>query len=669
MGYKILILITAILLTAACGGQPGEEEARRETLPEPQHVASENAESLIPREVLFGNPERILPQLSPDGERIAYIAPADEILNIWIMDRDGGNVRQLTHDESRGIINFDWAKNGRQILYTRDESGEENTHVYLMDVDSGQAVDITPHEDVKAYVSAMDKDQPDRVLIEMNRSNPMFFDVYSCDLTTGELTLLQDNPGYDENGNIVLGYQTDRDMNVRMYVGIDPATGEWSYWIRDDAEDEWSLLMTASPLDEVLPRKFTEDGSGLYLTSNRETNTTQLYLMDLATGEKTHIAGDSLADVGGIFWDPFTGQPRACSFHYLRRRVEVLDERLREEFDLLRNFHEGDFAPTGRDRADSTWVVVYFTIDNPAEYFLYDRRTGEIDSLFTAIPELENYEMADMEPVIIQSRDGLELTSYLTLPGRGDPPYPLMLFVHGGPWARDYYGYSPFVQLFADRGMAVLQVNFRGSHGFGKEFLNASNKEWGAAMQDDLTDAVLWAIDEGIADPDRIVIGGGSYGGYAVLAGLAFTPDLYCCGVDFFGPSNLVTFRETVPPYWKPLDAMMDIRIGNLEEDLDMLQDRSPLNHVDSIRAPLFVAQGANDPRVVKAESDQMVDALREMGREVTYAVYENEGHGFLVEANRLDFAGRVEEFLYLHVPGLECELFEPPQDAQVHLE
>jgi dipeptidyl aminopeptidase/acylaminoacyl peptidase len=314
-------------------------------------------------------------------------------------------------------------------------------------------------------------------------------------------------------------------------------------------------------------------------------------------------------------------------------------------------------------------------MDNPAVYYVYDRRNTDARELFTAIPALDEYTLRPMEGVEITSRDGLVLPSYVTTPDPerfGEGPWPTIMMVHGGPWYRDYYGYDPFSQLFADRGFAVLQVNFRGSTGFGKAFLNAANKEWGAAMQDDITDGVHWAVEQCIADPDRVVILGGSYGGYAALAGAVFTPGTYCAVVDFFGPSNLVTFIETIPPYWKPMLAMMNIRVGDIDNEADraMLEDRSPLNHVQNITVPIFIAQGANDPRVVQAESDQMVEALRSMNTPVVYVLYTNEGHGFVHEENRLDFAGRVEEFLYLSVPGpgIECELFIPPAAAAVEL-
>ncbi len=666
------VLAIAVLLTVmACGEEgtpavPEDGNGQRDTV---QHVESEGAGSLIPRTVLFGNPERLGPQLSPDGERIAYIAPVDSVLNLWVMNVDGSQPRQLTYDTNRGVTDYFWAKNNIDILYMQDQAGEENTHVYRLNVETEEVTDLTPFEGVKAYVSDTDRDQPNTVIIDMNRNNPMFFDVYSCDLETGELTLLQENPGTLDNGDMVLGYMTDQDLNIRGMATINPNDGTISFFIRDSPGGEWLEFVSFSALDTVEPERFSEDGTGIYYQSNLESNTTKLLYQDLETGEVTEIAHDTLADIGGVSFDPFTGRPRAVSFHYLRRNVEVLDPSIEEDYEFLGGFNPGDFGVASSDLADSTWIVAYFTPQSPAVYYVYDRTTQEMSFLFNAIPALDDYQLAEVEPLIIKARDGWELPSYLTLPKtQENGPLPMVLYVHGGPWARDYYGYDPFAQMLADRGFAVLQVNFRASSGFGKDHLNAGNKAWGGLMQDDLTDAVRWAISEGIADPERVVIMGGSYGGYATLAGVAFTPDLYCAGVDFFGPSNLITFRETVPPYWRPMDALMDIRVGDLEEDSLMLEERSPLNFVEDITVPMLIVQGANDPRVVQAESDQMVQALRENGNEVYYLVYGNEGHGFAIEANRLEFAGRVEEFLYNHVPGVECQMYQEVPNSTVQI-
>lgn len=677
---KRLLLALPFLLLFACGNsdEPGEaltgDDAVEETFVEPEHVASENTGRMIPREILFGNPEKVGPQLSPDGSMIAYIAPVDAVLNLWVMNRDLSEPRQLTYDTNRGVTNYFWAENGTDILYMQDEAGEENTHVYRLNVATGDVVDLTPFEGVKAYVSATDEDQPNTILIETNDQNPMFFDVYSCNLETGELTMVADNPGTDENGDMVLGFMPDEDMNIRMYYAINADTGFITVYHRWDADSAWEELQSFSSNDEWGPRSFTKDGKGIYLTSNLESNLSAFYYMDLETGEQTYITSDDKADVGGVGFDPHTGEPRSISFNYLRRRREILSESIAPDMDFLAEFHEGDFGTSSRDNADSTWIVVYYTIDNPAVYYLYDRTDQSMVEMFTAIPALADYQLAAVEPVEITSRDGFILPSYLTLPDDGfygEGPYPTIMYVHGGPWARDYYGYEPFCQLFANRGFAVLQVNFRGSTGFGKEFLNAGNQQWGKDMQNDITDGVAWAIENGYADPERVVILGGSYGGYATLAGAAFTPELYCAAVDFFGPSNLNTFMETVPPYWKPLKAMMDIRVGNPENEADRLrlEETSPLNFAENMTMPMFIVQGENDPRVVIEESDQMVAALREIGTEVLYVVYGEEGHGFAHEENRLDFAGRVEEFLYLNVPGVECQFFTPVEGSTARIE
>lgn len=671
--FRCSSVAAIFLLLLGCGKEAQEPSAA--ALPEPEHVASPGAESLIPRAVLFGNPERVGPQLSPDGSTIAYIAPAEGVLNLWLMDVAGGSTSQLTFDEDRGVMDFQWAENGRHILYMQDEAGEENTHVYRITVETGEVLDLTPFPGVKAYVSDSNPKFPDMVLIEMNRDNRMFFDVYRCDLTTGGLEMAMDNPGTTENGEMVLGHVADMNLEIRLQVTIHPETGLISVFHRWDDESEWELLKSFSSEDSWYPERFTEDGTGLFVQSNLESDRTGLYLYDIASGTETLVVADSTSDIAGVSYDPFTGEPRAAAFYYLRRTLRVLDPAIEPDIRFLSGLREGDFTTVSRDNADSTWIVAFSTIDNPAVYYVYDRRADEARELFTALPALDGYALRPMEGVEIPSRDGLVLPSYLTTPDPerfGEGPWPTIAMVHGGPWYRDYYGFDPFTQLFADRGFAVLQVNFRGSAGFGKAFLNAANRQWGAAMQDDITDGVLWAVEQGIADPDRVVILGGSYGGYAALAGAVFTPEIYCAVVDFFGPSNLVTFLETIPPYWKPMLAMMNIRVGDIGDDADraMLEDRSPLNHVEKITVPIFIAQGANDPRVVQAESDQMVEALRSMGTPVVYVLYTNEGHGFVHEENRLDFAGRVEEFLYLSVPGpgIECELFVPSAEASVEL-
>ncbi|MCD4708512.1 MAG: alpha/beta fold hydrolase [Candidatus Sabulitectum sp.] len=671
---KCTILVPLLLLLASCNGETPAEEIVQEPFVEPEHVCSDNAERLIPRSVLFGNPERTDPQLSPDGTMIAYIAPAGTVLNLWVMNRDLSEPRQLTFDTGRGVTDYFWAENDVHLLYMQDEAGEENTHVYRLDVVTGEVTDLTPFEGVTAFLTASDKDQPNTILVQTNQESAMFFDGYKCDLLTGELTMIFDNPGMDENSDMVVDFMPDEDLNVRMYFAISPENGFITMHHRWDEESPWEELISYSSNEEWRPRRFSDDGRGLYITSNLESDLTGLYYLDIESGEEICISSDSLADVSELSFNPHTGEPRSVTYNYLRCRCEILDESIVSDMDFLAEFHEGDFEVVSRDHADSTWIVVYYTVHNPAVYFLYDRTDGSICEIFTAIPALENYNLAEVEPVEITSRDGFILPCYVTRPDSefyGEGPYPTIIKVHGGPWSRDSYRYQRFCQLYANRGFAVLQINFRGSTGFGKEFLNAGNQQWGRNMQNDLADGVNWAIENGIADPERVVILGGSYGGYAALAGAAFTPGLYCAAVDFFGPSNLNTFMETIPPYWRPLKALMDIRVGNPDDEADraMLEEVSPVNFPENITMPILIVQGENDPRVARAESDQMVEALRGVGTEVLYVVYDEEGHGFEQEENVIDFAGRLEEFLYLNVPGVECELFEPLEGSTARIE
>ncbi|HOD19601.1 MAG TPA: S9 family peptidase [Candidatus Fermentibacter daniensis] len=620
-------------------------------------AASAGLPGMIPRDVLFGNPERLAPELSPDGSLIAYIAPAGGVLNLWLMNADGSDPRQITFDEGRGVTNYFWAENGRHILYMQDQAGEENTHVYRLDVATGEVTDLTPFEGVKAYVSATDRDNPDMILIEMNADNPMLFDSYEADLNTGALTLVESNPGF------ILGWIPDENLVVRVAFAMDGEGGQML--MEKDSEGGWTPFLSWGVEEQVYPVRMTGDGSGIYLNSTLGSNTSRLVRYDFATGEETVLASDPLCDAGRVFFDESTVEPRAVSFTHLRTRVEILDPSLQVDYDYLATVHEGDFFITSADHADDRWIVGYTSVDNPLNYYLYDRSEGTAAFLFSAIPALEDYELAEVRPLLIPARDGLMLPSYLTLPAGVDTTgLPTVLFVHGGPWARDHYGYDPITQLLANRGFAVLQVNFRGSSGFGRDFLNAANREWGGAMQDDITDAAMWAVEQGYADPGRLVIAGASYGGYATLAGVAFTPDLYAAAVDLFGPSNLITFRQSVPAYWRPMDALLDARIGSLDEDADMLADRSPMNHADEIRTPLLVIQGANDPRVVQAESDQLVEALRTAGTAVEYVLYADEGHGFALEANNLDFAGRMEEFLARHIEGVRFEPWTPVEGS-----
>jgi dipeptidyl aminopeptidase/acylaminoacyl peptidase len=672
MKKAVLVLAALFPFTGFGSDSPG---LASQPMPEREYAASSGADGLIPRHVLFGNEERVAPRLSPCGESIAYAASVDGVMNLWLMDSDGGNPNQLTFDENRGVRYFFWAHNGDHIIYIQDETGEENFHVFRLTPDTGEVMNLTPFPGVRAHIFSLNPRHPDTVLLEMNKNDPSFFDVYSCDLRTGELTMVGDNPGVTPDGDMVLEFMADLDLIVRLKLTIHPETGDYTIHHRWDSNSPWEPLNRHGADDEWSPESFTADGQAFFVRSNLNRDKTALYRFDIASGTEGLIAEDDLSDIVSVSYDPLAGEPRIASFNYLRKTLRVLDSSIEDDIRFLQYLREGDLSIVSRSADDETWIVSFSTIDNPLVYFVYHRDEMRARELFTAMPALEDYTLRPMTGIEIRSRDGLTLPSYITTPDParyGEGPWPTILMPHGGPAWRDYYGYDPFTQLFADRGFAVLQVNYRGSTGFGKAFLNAGNKEWGGAMQDDLTDGVLWASEEGIADPDRVVILGFSYGGYAALAGAVFTPELYCAVVDVFGPSDLITFQERMPPYWIPWQAQMNNAIGNPNdpEDRAMLESRSPVHFVERISVPIFIAQGANDPRVVQAESDQMVEALRRIGTPVLYALYNNEGHGFANESNRLDFVGRVEQFLYSSVPGpgIECEMFIPPSEADVTL-
>jgi len=605
---------------------------------------------LIPREVLFGNPSRLSPRLSPDGESLAFLAPKDGVLNVWVgpvgSPIDGDGFEPITDDRKRGIRLFFWAEDNRHIVYLQDEGGDENWRVHAVDPATKEDRDLTPFEDVQAQILDKNRHFPDGLLVALNRENPELHDAYRLTLSTGDLDLLAKNPGN------VVGWVADRDFEVRAAVTATPEGGS-ELLLREG--DDWNKLIGWDKEDALSsgPVGFAEDAGKMYLLDSRGANAARLVLMDLSSRKTEVLVEDPRYDVSGVVVHPDTHAVQAAAVQRARTEWFVLDEAVREDFEALENLGRGDFSVTSRDRADENWLVAVDSDDGGASYHAYDRRAKRGEHLFDARPELADYALAKMEPVSFTSRDGLEVEGYLTLPpGVAPENLAMVLNVHGGPWARDGWGYDPEAQWFANRGYACLQVNFRGSTGYGKEFLNAGNREWGGRMHDDLVDAVGWAVERGVADPDRVAIYGGSYGGYAALVGATFTPDLFRCAVDIVGPSNIITLIESVPPYWKPLIATFTERVGDPETEPEFLKSRSPLFFVDRIRIPLLIAQGANDPRVKQAESEQIVSAMKERGVDHEYLLFEDEGHGFARPENRLKFYSAAEEFLAKHLGG-----------------
>jgi dipeptidyl aminopeptidase/acylaminoacyl peptidase len=602
---------------------------------------------LIPREVIFGNPERADAKISPDGSRMAYLAPEEGVLNVWVGDVGGDEYRPVTRDRDRGVRIYCWAHDGEHILYLQDVGGDENWRLHRVHLPSGTVDDLTPFENVQVQVAAHDKRHPDELLLAMNKEDERLHDVYRLSLTGGQLDLVAKNPGN------VMGWVADADHRVRAALAATPQGGT-ELLVRDEPQEDWRSLFTWSPEDSLTsaPYGFTLDGESLYLVDSRESNTARLVRMNIASGEIDVLAQDPEYDVSGAVVHPDTKGVQMVAFTRARTDWIALDPAVEADLAEIAKLNPGDFELVSRTHDDNVWVVAYTEDNHPVSYHAYDRSEKRAEFLFYSRPVLAQYTLAHMEPISFEARDGLTVHGYLTLPPGTRDPIPMVLNVHGGPWHRDIWGYDPESQWFANRGYACLQVNFRGSTGYGKQFLNAGDREWGGKMHDDLVDAVRFAVEQGYADPDRIAIYGGSYGGYAALVGATFTPDLFCCAVDIVGPSNLITFIETIPPYWSTYLEMLHDRVGEPAQDADFLKSRSPLYRVDEIRIPMLIAQGANDPRVKQSESEQIVAVMRDKGIEHEYMLFEDEGHGFAKPENRLKFYAAAERFLARQLGG-----------------
>ena len=613
--------------------------------------------TLIPREVLFGNPERTSPRLSPDGGRMAYLAPDEGVLNCWVRTVGLEDDRAVTKDRGRGIRTFFWAHDNRHLLYLQDADGDENWSLYSVNLETDEIRDLTPFENVRVNEVFTDPNFPDDILLSLNRRNPEVFDLHRLRLSSGEVEPEAENPGH------YVGWLTDNDFRVRGATAALPEGG-FQLLVNPVPGAEFEPCLTWGPEDNGGCLGFTPDGEHLYIEDSLESDTTELYTVDLKAQGRKVLSRDERVDLGPVLVHPTRHHVQAVGTSLDQLRWQVLDESIAEDFAVLEKVHEGELNLVSRDLADRTWLTAYTSDQEAVAYYAYDREKREATYLFSNRSDLGDYTLAPMRPAEIPARDGLMLHSYLTLPAGEARNLPLVLNVHGGPWARDSWGYDPEAQWLANRGYAVLQVNYRGSTGFGKKFMNAGNREWGAKMHDDLLDAVDWAVSEGVADRERVCIYGGSYGGYAALVGAAFTPDVFCCAVDIVGPSNICTLIESVPPYWKPLLSIFRIRVGDLETERDFLESRSPLFQADRINIPMLIAQGANDPRVKQAEAEQIVEALRATGKDLDYLLFEDEGHGFARPENRMAFYAAAEAFLARHLGGRS----EPPGDAEAEI-
>ena len=607
---------------------------------------------LIARDALFGNPERSIVQISPDGKYLSWVAPVDGVLNVWVAPADDpGKARAVTSDKARGIRNYSWSYQPDTLLYLRDSGGDEDFHLFAVDLLTGKATDLTPFPKTTAQISGVSALHPESILVGMNDRDAQWHDLYRVDLATGKRTLVE------KNEQQIGGYLADAGYKVRYAQKSRPDGGQDI--LQPDGKGGWTKYDDI-PFEDSLsttPAGLTTDGKTLYMIDSRGRNTAALYAIDVASGTKKLVLEDARADVGNSLSDPKTGVVQAVAVDYLREEWTATDPAIAADLKKLEALGPGNVSVNSRTYDDKTWIVVYSAAEAPVVYYRYDRGgDGKLTKLFSARPKLDGKPLVPQWPQEIKSRDGKTLVSYLTLPksadansdGKADNAVPLVLFVHGGPWARDSYGYSGYAQWLANRGYAVLSVNFRGSTGFGKEFTNAGNGEWAGKMHDDLLDAVQWAVKSGVTTSDQVAIMGGSYGGYATLAGLTFTPDTFACGVDIVGPSNLNTLLSTVPPYWASFFEQLAKRMGDprTEDGKKWLVERSPLTHADKISKPLLIGQGANDPRVKQDESDQIVKAMQAKNIPVTYVLFPDEGHGFQRPENSKAFNAVSEGFL-----------------------
>jgi dipeptidyl aminopeptidase/acylaminoacyl peptidase len=602
---------------------------------------------LIPRDLLLGSPKRWQPIISPDGATLAYLAPDDRgILQIW--------VRTLGKDDDRCVSrarretpSYGWSWDSKTILYAQDSEGDENWHLIAIDLDSGNIRDLTPWQGVRCHYWIRSARRPGELLALLNVRNRKAMDVWRIDLRTGAATLEVENPGD------VAWYIADDDLVTRASRGYTPAGGS-EVRARLGESAPWRTLVRTAADEEAAPIDFSEDGREVYLRSSVGRDTLCLIAIDIESGRVREVAGTEGLDVEHVMIHPTRHTIEAVSFEPERSVWQVVDASISAEFEQLAQLDEGTFRVVSRDLDDGKWIVSFSVPHRAIHYYLWDRTTKASTFLFKHRPDLDAYTLAEVRPIKYQARDGLEIRGYLTLPpGLEERNLPLVVHPHGGPMFRDYWSPNIWTQHLANRGYAVLQPNYRGSSGYGKRHLHAGDRQFGRAMQDDLTDGVKWAVAAGIADPSRIAIFGGSYGGYAALAGAAFTPELYRCAISLCGPSNLSTMIKTFAPYFG-MRAIWNARAGNPDDpaDEDLLRAASPLFAAHRIKIPMLIEQGTNDPRVMQAESEQIVDAIEKSGGSATYILYPDEGHGLVRRENNKDFMARAEKFLAEHLGG-----------------
>lgn len=639
---------------------------------------------LLPREIFFARGNKSGAKISPDGKYISYKTPSEKkIPNVWIKTIGKNDDRMVTQETTHGVPGYYWAYDSKHIIYMMDSEGDENFHVYAVNIETGVTRDLAKFKGVKAQNIQMSKNHPHEILVGLNVRDKRHFDMYRVNLKTGKLELDTENPGD------VRWWLADHNLVIRAAVALNPKDISTTLRVRDSADKPWRDLIVW-PFGETghlegygseIAVAFTKDGKALYVSAAFAGDQTQLAKVDVKTGKVIKIVAShpkasiwnvmtlTLYDRAQVMFHPKTGEVQAVGFEYLKPEWKVYDPELKKDFQVLKQVHEGEFDIKSRDLANNKWIVGFYSDHSKGAYYIYDRVSKKAELLFETAPHLKKYKFAPMKPLVIKARDGLDIPCYLTLPlGVPAKNLPMVLLIHGGPWARYQWGFSGFVQFLANRGYAVLQVNFRGSAGFGKKFLNAGNGQWGVgSMQHDITDAAGWFIKNGTADSKRIAILGASYGGYAVLAGLTFTPDLYTCGIDICGPSNVKTLVESMPDWWYLIKQRWLRRMGNVLKDETLNRRISPYYHAHKIKAKLMIIHGVNDPRVKIEESAQIVETMRKNKKEVTYVVYPDEGHGVGRPQNLVDMRGRLETFLAKHLGG-RCQPWEKVPGSSAEL-
>ena len=598
----------------------------------------------IPLEDFFKNPEKSSYQISPNGSFYSFMAPYKNRMNIFIQKIGDSSITQITFEEARDIAGYFWPNN-EQIVFLKDEGGDENFHLFGVNIDGSNTISFTDFEGVRAQIIDDLPDQKNFVIIGLNKRNKQVFDPYRLNLKSGEISLLAENPGN------IQGWMFDHDGKLRVATAIVDGVNQ-SILYRENEEDEFKTIITTNFKEGFNPQFFTFDNKNIIGSSNLGRDKYAIVEFDPINAKEVRVlyANDDY-DVNGAGYSRKRKVITAAYFESWKSERHYFDSTSKVTFEKIQKQLSGyEIGITGINKDENIFILRTYSDKSLGAYYIYNSEDDKMEKIVEVSPWIDENEMSNQLPINYQSRDGLKINGYLTLPKgynmENAKNLPVVINPHGGPWARDSWGFNPEIQFLANRGYAVLQMNFRGSTGYGRKFFEASFKKWGREMQDDITDGTQWLIDKGIADSTRIAIYGGSYGGYATLMGLVKEPKMYAAGVDYVGVSNMFTFMKTIPPYWEPMLEMMYEMVGDVEKDSVMLKEVSPVFHVDKIKAPLFIAQGKNDPRVNVDESDQMVKAMKEKGIKVEYLVKDDEGHGFRNEENKFDFYRAMEKFL-----------------------